>query len=181
MTKLKKETSKGFTYPRHSETEIANGSESKIRPDYHPGYQGYRCRIYLVKENIVNEPIPVSDQKEAYNLVKEELSHSDREMMLSLLLTAQNTLIGVETVAIGSVFACAFTPADVFKGALLANAVSIILCHNHPSGNLKPSADDLKITESMEQVGKLIGIKLLDHLIVSHEGFRSIIHETHYK
>lgn len=177
MSKLKKGTSKVIAYPRHLDSDIANESGNKIRPDYHPGYQGYRCRVYLVKENTVSEPIPVSDQKEAYNLVKDELIHSDREVMLSILLTAQNTLIGVETVAIGSVYICAFTPADVFKGALLANAASIILCHNHPSGSLKPSADDLRITESMEQVGKLVGIKVLDHLIVSHEGFRSIMHE----
>jgi DNA repair protein RadC len=177
MSKLKKGTSKVIAYPRYPVEDVVNGSENKIRPDYHPGYQGYKCRVYLVKENIVSEPIPITDQKEAYNLVKDELVNSDREMMLSILLTAQNTLIGVETVCIGSIQMCAFTPAEVFKGALLANALSIILCHNHPSGSLNPSNDDLRITESMEQVGKLVGIKILDHLIVSHEGFRSIMHK----
>jgi len=173
---MSKQTKKNNA-PRYPVADVVNGSENKIRPDYHPGYQGYRCRIYLVKENIINEPIPVTDQKEAYELVKAELVNSDRERMLSILLTAQNTLIGVETVCIGSIQMCAFTPAEVFKGALLANAVSIILCHNHPSGNLNPSPDDLRITESMKEVGKLVGIKVLDHLIVSHEGFRSIMHE----
>jgi DNA repair protein RadC len=177
MSKLKKGTLKKNNDLRYPAADIVNESGNKIRPDYHPGYQGYRCRVCLVRENTANEPIPVTDQKDAYNLVKEEMINSDREMMLSILLTAQNTLIGVETVCIGSTQICAFTPAEVFKGALLANAVSIILCHNHPSGNLNPSADDLRITESMEQVGKLIGIKVLDHLIVSHEGFRSIMHK----
>ena len=135
MSKLKKEDSKVIAYPCHPDSRIVNESGSKIRPNYHPGYQGYKCRIHLVKENTINEPIQVSDQKEAYNLVKE---------------------------------------AEVFKGALLANAVSIILCHNHPSGNLEPSADDLRITELMKEAGKLIGIKVLDHLIVSHMGYSSI-------
>ena len=175
MSKLKKDSAKknnAICYP--TADVIKNESGNKIRPNYHPGYQGYKCRIHLVKENTINEPIQVSDQKEAYNLVKEELIYSDREIMLSILLTAQNTLIGVETVCIGSIQSCAFTPAEVFKGALLANAVSIILCHNHPSGNLEPSADDLRITELMKEAGKLIGIKVLDHLIVSHMGYSSI-------
>ena len=174
---MKKGTSKGIAYPCHPDSESVHGSENKIRPDYHPGYQGYKCRIYLVRENTINEPILVSGQNEAHNLVKEELIHSDREIMLSILLTAQNTLIGVEIVCIGSIQSCVFTPAEVFKGALLANAVSIILCHNHPSGNLEPSADDLRITELMKEAGKLMGIKVLDHLIVSHMGFSSIMHK----
>jgi len=163
----------------NSETEVINDTpEIKVRPDYHPGYQGHRCRIYLVRENIAHEPIQVTDQNQAYNLVKEELISSDREIMLSILLNTQNNLIGVETVAIGSVQACAFTAGDVFKGALCANAVSLILCHNHPSGSLKPSHEDLKITESMQQAGKLLGIRVLDHLIITHTGFMSIIHEA---
>lgn len=153
-------------------------SEIKVRPDYHPGYQGYKCRVYLLRENTAHEPIQVTDQNQAYNLVKEELISSDREIMLSILLNTQNNLIGVETVAIGSVQSCAFTAGDVFKGALCANAVALILCHNHPGGSLKPSQEDLRITESMQEAGKLLGIKVLDHLIITHTGFTSIIHEA---
>ena len=149
-------------------------SENKIRPDYHPGYEGQRCRIYLVKENPTVEAITITEPVAAYNLVKEELIHSDREMMLSILLNAQSRLIGVETVCIGSTSCCAFSPADVFKGALLANAVSIILCHNHPSGSLTPSKEDLRITELMKEAAKIMGVKILDHMIVSSEGYRSI-------
>lgn len=153
-------------------------SETKIRPDYHPGYQGYRCRVHLVRENAAQEPIEVTCQNQAYYLVKEELINSDREIMLSILLNTQNNLIGVETIAIGSVQFCAFTAGDVFKGALCANAVALILCHNHPGGSLKPSPEDLRITESMKEAGKLLGIKVLDHLIITHTGFTSIIHEA---
>lgn len=176
MSKIKEATAKVIAYPKQSGANIVNAeSENKIRPDYHPGYEGQRCRIYLVKENTrITEAITITEPVAAYNLVKEELMHSDREMMLSILLNAQSRLIGIETVCIGSAYCCILTPAEVFKGALLANAVSIILCHNHPSGSLKPSNEDLKITELMKDAGKLMGIKLLDHIIVSDEGYRSL-------
>ena len=174
MKGLKEATAKVIAYPKQPDVNIVNELANKIRPDYHPGYQGYRCRIYLVKENIGTEPITITEPVAAYNLVREEMIHSDREMMLSILLNAQSRLIGVETISIGSAYACGLTPAEVFKGALLANAVSIILCHNHPSGSLKPSHADLEITELMRDAGKLMGIKLLDHIIVSDEGYRSL-------
>jgi len=173
MGNLKMEPSKKNNNVRYPESKVIK-AKNTIRPAYHENYQGYRCRLCMIKENTISEPIQINDAKAAYKLVKDELVQSDREMMLSLLLTAQNTLIGVETVCIGSIQSCAFTPAEVFKGALLANAVSIILCHNHPSGNLEPSQPDLKMTTSMKEVGNLIGIKVLDHLIVSHEGYRSL-------
>ena len=84
-------------------------------------------------------------------------------------------MIGVETVSIGSVTASTTTPRDIFKSAILANAVSIIICHNHPSGNLKPSDSDVELTRQLVDAGELLGIKVLDHLIVSNRGYRSLI------
>ena len=174
MKGLKEATAKVIAYSKQLDANIVNELANKIRPDYHPGYQGYRCRIYLVKENIGMEPITITEPVAAYNLVREEMIHSDREMMLSILLNAQSRLIGVETISIGSANCCALKPVDVFTGAMQAKAVSIILCHNHPSGSLKPSHADLEITELMKNAGKLMGITLLDHIIVSHEGYRSL-------
>ncbi len=166
---------KKTVYPSRPEAEIIKGNQS--RPAYHPGYEGFRCRVYLLRENDAQEPIQISDAQSAYNLVREELSSSDREIMLAILLTGQNNLIGVETICIGSIQTCAFTPREIFKGALLANAVSIILCHNHPGGSLEASQQDIRMTESMTQAGKLLGIMILDHLIVTHKGFISIINK----
>ena len=159
----------------YSESKVIKEPENKVRPDYNPVYQGMKCRVYMIKENTVGKPIPINSPDAAYYLVKDELINSDREMMLSILLTGYNTLIGVETICIGSVQVCSFKTADIFKGALLANAVSVVLCHNHPSGSLEPSFEDIKITKLIKQAGDLIGIRLLDHLIVSHEGYKSII------
>ena len=111
---------------------------------------------------------------DVYELVKDELVNSDREMLLSVMLTVKNDLIGVETVSIGSITASTTTPRDVFKSAILANAVAIILCHNHPSGELIPSDEDIKITKQLIAAGELLGIKVLDHLIVSNQGYKSL-------
>lgn len=145
-----------------------------MKPTFNENYKGIRCRVYLVRENPDSEIIHISNSSDAYELVKEELVNADREMFLSIMLTVKNDLIGVETVSIGSIHATIITPRDVFKSAILANAVSIILCHNHPSGDLTPSDNDMEITKHLVEAGDLLGIKVLDHLIVSNQGYRSL-------
>jgi DNA repair protein RadC len=145
-----------------------------MKPNFNQNYKGIRCRVYLVRENTSDEIVKINNSEDVYELVKDELVNSDREMLLSVLLTTKNHLIGVETVSIGSITGSIITPRDVFKSAILANAVSIILCHNHPSGELVPSSSDIKITKHLTEAGELLGIKVLDHLIVSHQGFQSL-------
>ena len=128
----------------------------------------------LVRENTGDEIIKINNASDAYELVKDELINSDREMLLSVMLTVKNDLIGVETVSIGSITASTTTPRDIFKSAILANAVAIIVCHNHPSGELIPSNNDIKITKQLIAAGELLGIKVLDHLIVSNQGYKSL-------
>ena len=146
-----------------------------MNPRFNQNYKGIRCRVCLVREKTDGEIIRINNEEDAYELVKKELVSSDREIILSIMLTVKNDLIGVETVSIGSVTASTTTPRDVFKSAILANAVSIILCHNHPSGDLTPSGEDIRITKQLIEAGELLGINVLDHLIVSHKGFNSLI------
>jgi DNA repair protein RadC len=145
-----------------------------MKPNFNQNYKGIRCRVCLVRENTSDEIIKINSESDAYELVKDELVHSDREMLLSVMLTVKNDLIGVETVSIGSITASTTTPRDVFKSAILANAVAIIICHNHPSGELVPSNGDIKITKQLIEAGELLGIKVLDHLIVSSQGYKSL-------
>ena len=145
-----------------------------MRPNFNQNYKGMRCRVCLVRENASDEIIKINNESDAYELVKDELVNSDREMLLSIMLTVKNDLIGVETVSIGSVTASTTTPRDIFKSAILANAVAIIICHNHPTGELVPSDADIKITKQLVDAGELLGIKVLDHLIVSNQGYRSL-------
>jgi len=90
------------------------------------------------------------------------------------MLTIKNDLIGVETVCVGSLHTCLIRPVDVLKGPLLGNAASIILAHNHASGDLEASVNDLDLTKVLIKAGDLLGIKVIDHLIVSNRGYRSI-------
>ena len=145
-----------------------------MKPKFNDNYKGLKCRVYLVREGDTDEVINLNNAKDIYNLVKDELANSDREILLSVMLTVKNQLIGVETVSIGSIYATTMLPRDVFKSAILANAVGIILCHNHPSGELNPSSEDIHHTKLITDAGKLLGIKVLDHLIVSNKGFYSL-------
>jgi len=132
-------------------------------------------------ENPSVKPMEINGEQDVYNLVKDELISSDREILLSVLLNGMNRIIGVENVAMGGLNSCMFFPKDILKSAILANAASIVVCHNHPSGTLTPSPEDLEMTDQLVKAGKLLGIMVLDHLIVSHEGYRSIINEAKSK
>ena len=145
-----------------------------MQPNFNQIYKGIRCRVCLVREGTSDEIIKINNESDAYELVKEELVNSDREMLLSVMLTVKNDLIGVETVSIGSITASTTTPRDIFKSAILANAVAIIVCHNHPSGELIPSKNDIEITKQLIAAGDILGIKVLDHLIVSNQGYKSL-------
>jgi DNA repair protein RadC len=145
-----------------------------MKPNFNHNYKGMRCRVCLVRENASEEIIKINNESDAYELVKDELINSDREILLSVMLTVRNDLIGVETVSIGSITASTTTPRDIFKSAILANAVAIIVCHNHPSGELVPSKNDIVITKQLIAAGELLGIKVLDHLIISNQGYKSL-------
>jgi len=145
-----------------------------MKPRFNQNYKGIRCRVCLVSENTSDEIIKINSESAVYELVKDELAGSDREILLSVMLTVKNDLIGVETVSIGSIISANIAPRDVFKSAILANAVAIIVCHNHPSGSLIPSDSDIELTKQIVEVGELLGIKVLDHLIVSNQGYKSL-------
>ncbi len=150
-----------------------------MKPNFNQNYKGIKCRVCLVRDGAYDEVIKITDASDVYELVKDELVNSDREMFLSIMLTVKNDLIGVETVSIGSIVTTTLTPRDVFKSAILANAVAIIVCHNHPSGELVPSINDIAITKHLVNAGELLGIKVLDHIIVSSQGFKSL--RDHHK
>ena len=147
-----------------------------MRPKFNNRYKGIRCRIYLDKESIDDdESIYIKDSSDAYELVKDELANSDRQIILSILLTAENYLIGVETVNIGSIKQAIMTPSDIFKSAILSNASSFIICHTEPYGDLDPTYRNVRMAKHLIEAGDLLGIKLQDFLVISCQGYRSVI------
>ena len=144
-----------------------------MKPSFSKKYGGLKCRVCLVKEG-ESQAIKIAGPDDIYKLVKDELAKADREMLLSIMLTIGNRLIGIETVSVGTLNSTHTSPREIFKSAILANAFGIILCHNHPSGDLTPSTHDCKLTEMLSEAGDLLGIKVIDHVIVSHQGFVSL-------
>ena len=95
---------------------------------------------------------------------------ADREYIMALYLNARNEPIGCEVLAIGGLFGTTCLAGEVFKGALCANAASLILGHNHPSGDVTPSAADREMTHQAVAAGRALGLSVLDHIIVARSG-----------
>lgn len=94
------------------------------------------------------------------------LKDTDREHFAALLLDTKNQLIGVTTVSVGDLSSALVHPREVFKPAILANAASIILAHNHPSGDPQPSPEDCQVTRRLQEAGQILGIEVLDHVVI---------------
>lgn len=99
------------------------------------------------------------------------------EQFKVLLLNRANKVLGVVDLSTGGVTGTVADPRLIFTAALKSNATDIIISHNHPSGNLKPSQADEQLTQKIKQVGQLLDIRLQDHIIVSSEGYYSFADE----
>ncbi|MBI4168492.1 MAG: DNA repair protein RadC [Acidobacteria bacterium] len=115
----------------------------------------------------------VSSPAEAYALVR-DLRKARKEHLVALYVDSQNRLIARETVSVGSLNTTRTHPREVLQPAIINSALAFILAHNHPSGSLDPSRDDVEFTRTMSRAGELMGISLYDHLIVSPRGFVSL-------
>jgi len=129
-------------------------------------------RLNLVREPGTFFPIQqiVNSSKEAAAVFADYLKDVDRENFVALALNSQNKIIGINTVSMGSVDSTTVHPREVYKFAILANAISIIVAHNHPSETVIPSESDIELSKRLKQSGDLIGIELLDSLIIGEEG-----------
>lgn len=124
--------------------------------------------LKLVKEKSCKYPVECVDYPEqAFYAMQEYLQDKDREHLVVIMLDGQNKLIGMSTVAIGGIAGLASNPRDVLKVAIVANASGIILGHNHPSGSLEPSPQDIMFTRCVQEACVIMGIIFLDHIIVS--------------
>lgn len=103
-----------------------------------------------------------------------EMGHLEQEHLRVLCLNTKNQLISMEDVYRGTLNSAPVRPADVFKGAVRQNAASVILAHNHPSGDPAPSEDDARSTRQLVDAGKLLDIDVLDHLVVARTGYCSM-------
>jgi len=127
--------------------------------------------LEVVNIRLVREPSLYSEQtldspQAVVELMAKELSQYDREVFCILNMKNNGQVINMNLVSVGTINASLVIPREVFKSSILANASAIIGLHNHPSGNVKPSKEDMIVTRKLQKCGQLLGIELLDHIIV---------------
>jgi len=119
----------------------------------------------------------ISLSKDAYHVIKRFLVDLNHEEFWILLLNQNSKVLGKELISKGGLAGTYADPKVIFNIALRYQAASIIMAHNHPSGNLKPSQADIDLTKKMVNAGKMLDIKILDHLIVTDKGYYSMADE----
>ena len=111
--------------------------------------------------------------KDVWNEMK-DLRDSKKEHFVIFYLDTQNQIIKREIISVGTLNESLIHPREVFEPAIAHSAAQVIIAHNHPSGNLDPSAEDFAVTKRLTEAGSLLGIEILDHIIVSKSGFKSL-------
>lgn len=115
----------------------------------------------------------VDSARDVYAVCR-DLEGADRERLHVLHLDARNRLLAREEVAVGCLSEARTTGREVFKGAVLSNAAGVVLVHNHPSGDPEPSPRDRELTARLVEVGRWLGIPVLDHVVIGRGGYRSL-------
>ncbi len=132
------------------------------------GYEFWRRKFQTTDRPVIDSPKKAADQ---FNDIK----CKKQEYFVCITLDGANRLISKRIISIGTLTASLVHPREVFADAITDRAASIIVAHNHPSGNLQPSQADSDVTERLKEVGGLLGINIIDHLIITESAYKSII------
>ena len=134
-----------------------------------------RVKLRQVRDGRVKFAVDrVSRPMEVFRAVHPYYKGADREILSVLCLDAQNQPTCFNIVSVGSLNTTRTRPADILKPAILSNSLGVILIHNHPSGVLDPSPEDVEFTHSVTKACETLGVDLYDHLILSDDGFTSM-------
>lgn len=117
--------------------------------------------------------VVLADAAAVDRLLRRELASERRERVHVLMVDARHRLLGERCVSVGSLMSSVIHPREVFRPAIGLAAAAVILVHNHPSGDPTPSVEDHQVTVRLAEAGTVIGIRLLDHVVIAAEGFRS--------
>ncbi len=118
--------------------------------------------------------LQIKTPADAAQLLMAEMGGLEQEEVRTLLLDTRNRVIGAPMLYRGSLNTCSMRMGEVFREAIRQNAAAVILAHNHPSGDPSPSAEDVRVTKSLSQAGKLLDIDVLDHLVISQTRYVSL-------
>lgn len=107
-------------------------------------------------------------------LARKIIRENGKEHVILFCLDGNHSVVAYNVVSVGTANSAPIHPREVFQPAILAGAVSIVLCHNHPSDNVEPSREDISVTKLIVEASKYLGIKLLDHVIIGGNGYHSM-------
>lgn len=139
--------------------------------------------LKMVSIRLVDEP-PIYSQKkilhpeDVVELLVKDLETLDRELFFVINLRTSGQVINANIATMGTLNTCLYSPREIFKSSILSNAASVILAHNHPSGECKPSNMDLICTKRLATCGEIIGIPVLDHVIIGKDTYLSMKEEN---
>lgn len=125
--------------------------------------------------NVIKPKIVINTSNVAYEVFKDLINIKNQEQFLAVYLDTKKRLISYEILFKGTVDYSLIHPRDVFREAYKVSASSIIIMHNHPSGEIIPSKDDLEITKNLVQISKTMGIPIIDHLIIGNNKYFSFL------
>lgn len=131
-------------------------------------------RAYERREGL---PVFIRSAADAYDHLA-TIGVSRKEQLRGLYLNSRYQLIHDEVISVGSLTANIVHPREVFRPAIEQGAVAVIIAHNHPSGSVKPTTEDITVTGQLKAAGKMLGIELVDHIIVTETAYQSIIKEV---
>ncbi len=117
--------------------------------------------------------IDIKNPENVVQVLRAGIKDKAKEHFKLILLNSRNKVIGISTVSIGTLNSNLVHPREVFKDAISHSAASVVFAHNHPSGDSEPSEDDLTITKRLVEAGKILGIEVIDHIIITKTGFFS--------
>lgn len=136
--------------------------------------QNYRVHIRMIRETSAEMPAYEIRNPSQATALMDELRCMDREKFVSILLNSKNFVVGVHEISCGTLNASLVHPREVFKAAILANAASVILCHNHPSGDPTPSQEDVRVTMQLVKAGGILDIPIADHIVIGDPAYFSM-------
>ena len=144
-----------------------------IGPNNIFGIKLFQVLLERYRKEKIPRKISLNCPEEVVEYLKEKLGKEKKEHFLVLALDSRNNLIKITNVSVGILDANLVHPREVFKEAILAHAAQVILVHNHPSGDPQPSEEDLEITKRLIEAGKILGIEVVDHIVITKTGFFS--------
>ena len=115
----------------------------------------------------------IKNPQSVVKAIRASIKDKAKEHFKLILLDTRNKIIGISTISIGTLNASLVHPREIFKEAIIHNSASVVLAHNHPSGDPEPSEEDLTITKRLVESGKILGIEVIDHIIIGKTNFSS--------